>query len=201
MPKGNINMEMLIPNDRIMDEMRINSVLRDRRIFISEEIERDSIFKVMYWLDRLKSLDKKNNTKESIEIVIDSYGGDAYSTIALCSKIKSMINEGYNIITTVHTTAFSGGFWILVCGSERRALPDSRIMVHSIISGSFGKHQEMIDDMEETNTMWKKLKEIVIGNTNITEERLDEIKRLKYDWYFWGSEAIQDNLKVIDYLI
>jgi len=195
-------MEFLMPNDRIMDEMRINSAMRDRRIFISEEIERDSIFKVMYWLDRLRLLDKKNNIKEPIEIVIDSYGGDAYSTIALCSKIRSMIeNDGYNIITTVHTTAFSGGFWILISGSERRALSDSRIMVHSIISGTFGKHQEMIDDIEETNTMWKKLKEIVTYNTNITEERLEDIKKLKYDWYFWGSEACQDNLKVVDYLI
>jgi len=194
-------MEMLIPNDRIMDEMRINSAMRDRRIFISEEIERDSIFKVMYWLDRLKSLDKKSNTKEPIEIILDTYGGDAYSTIALCSKIKSMIKEGYNIITTVHTTSFSGGFWILICGSERRGLPDSRIMVHSIISGTFGKHQEMIDDMEETKTMWNKLKQIVTENTNISDDRLEEIKKMKYDWYFWGSEALKDDLKVIDYLI
>ena len=190
-----------MPNDRIMDEMRINSAIRDRRIYICEEIDRDSIFKVIYWLDRIKSLDKKNNTKESIEIVLDTYGGDAYSTIALCSKIKSMINEGYNIITTVHTTAFSGGFWLLICGSERRALPDSRIMVHSIISGTFGKHQEMIDDMEETKTMWNKLKQIVTENTNISDDRLEEIKKMKYDWYFWGSEALKDDLKVIDYLI
>ena len=194
-------MEMLIPYDKVIEEMKINSAIRDRRIFICEEIERDSIFKVIYWLDRLKTLDKKNNTKEPIEIVLDTYGGDAYSTIALCSKIKSMINDGYNIITTVHTTAFSGGFWLLICGSERRALSDSRIMVHSIISGTFGKHQEMIDDMEETKTMWNKLKEIVTENTNISDDRLEEIKKLKYDWYFWGSEALKDDLKVIDYLI
>jgi len=194
-------MEYLIPNDKVIEEMKINSAIRDRRIYICEEIDRDSIFKVIYWLDRIKAIDKKNNTKEPIEIVLDTYGGDAYSTIALCSKIKSMINDGYNIITTVHTTAFSGGFWILTCGSERRALPDSRIMVHSIISGTFGKHQEMIDDMEETKTMWNKLKEIVTENTNISDDRLEEIKKMKYDWYFWGSEALKDDLKVIDYLI
>jgi ATP-dependent protease ClpP protease subunit len=194
-------MEILMPQDKIIEEIKINSAIRDRRIFLCEEIDRDSVFKVIYWLDRLKTLDKKNNTKESIEIVLDSYGGDAYSTIALCSKIKSMINDGYKIITTVHTVAFSGGFWLLICGNERRALPDSRIMVHNAISETSGKHQDMIDDMEETNSIWKKLKSIVINNTNITDERLEEIKKLKYDWYFWGSEAVQDNLKIVDYLI
>lgn len=194
-------MEILMPSDRIIDEMRINSAMRDRRIFLCEEIDRDSIFKVIYWLDRLKTLDKKSNTKEPIEIVLDTYGGDGYSTVALCSKIRSMINDGYNIITTAHTIAFSGGFWILISGSERRALEDSRIMVHSALSSTYGKHQEMIEDIEELETLWKRLKEIIIERTNITNERLDEIKKMKYDWYFWGSEAIQDNLKIIDYLI
>jgi ATP-dependent protease ClpP protease subunit len=188
--------------DMIKKEMEVNSPLRDRRIFLNEEIDRDSIFKVMYWLDRIKTLDIKSGTKEPIEIILDTYGGGAYHTLALCSKIRSMIEkDGYEIITTVHTTSFSGGFWILICGSIRRALADSRIMVHNIISGSEGKHQDIIDDLEEIEKIWIKLKKLVTDFTNISDEKMEEIKKYKYDWYFWGEEAVKDNLKVVDEII
>jgi len=195
-------MEILMPSDRIIDEMRINSAIRDRRIFLCEEIDRESIFKVIYYLDRLKSIDMKSGTKEPIEIIIDSYGGNCYDTLALCSKIKSMQdNDGYKIITTVHSIAFSGGFWILICGSERRALINSRIMVHNILGGMFGKHQEMIEDLEEVQAIWSKLKELVINNTNISDSKLEEIKKMKYDWYFWGEEAVKDEFNIVDKII
>jgi len=193
-------MEILTPSDRTIDEMRINSAFR-RKIYLCEEIDRESIFKVIYYLDRLKELDAKSGTKELIEIVLDTYGGNCYDTIVLCAKIKSMIKDGYKIITTVHSIAFSGGFWILSCGSERRGFADSRIMVHNISGGVIGKHQDMIEDLEETQAIWNKLKEITIQNTNITDEKMEEIKKMKCDWYFWGSEAIQDKLGVIDKII
>jgi len=195
-------MEVMMPVDRVIEEMRINSAIRDRRIFLCEEIDRESIFKVIYYLDRLQAIDKKSGTKKPIEIVLDTYGGDAYSTIALCSKIRSMVrNDGYKIITTVHTIAFSGGFWILISGSDRRALPDSRIMVHSAISGTSGKHQDMIDDMEETETIWNKLKSIITDTTNISDARLEEIKKMKYDWYFWGSDAVKEEFNIVDKIL
>jgi ATP-dependent Clp protease protease subunit len=191
----------MMPQDRIIQEMCTNSPMRDRRIFLNEEIDRDSIFKLVYWLDRLESIDKKTNTKQPIEIVIDSYGGSVYHTLSAISKIRSMVNKGYNIITTVHSIAFSGGFWILISGSERRGLINSRIMVHNIISGTQGKHQDMIDDIQEVDALWQKLKSIVVSNTNISDEKMEELKKLKCDYYFWGEEAVEDNLKVLDYLI
>ena len=64
-----------MPSDRTIDEMRINSAFR-RKIYLCEEIDRESIFKVIYYLDRLKELDAKSGTKEPIEIVLDTYGGN-----------------------------------------------------------------------------------------------------------------------------
>jgi len=188
--------------DMIKKEMEVNSPLRDRRIFLNEEIDRDSIFKVIYWLDRLKVIDENTGIKKPIEIVLDTYGGGAYHTLAVCSKIRSMIEkDGYEIITTTHTTSFSGGFWILICGSKRRALTNSRIMVHNIISGSEGKHQDMIEDLEETQAIWIRLKKLVTDFTNISDEKMEEIKRFKYDWYFWGDECIKSEYKIIDEII
>lgn len=185
--------------DRVTEEMCINSVVRDRRIYLNEEIDRCSIFKLSYWLDKLKTLDKKEGTMKPIEIVIDSYGGSVYHTLSVISQIESMIKQGYNIQTTCHSTAFSGAFMILIAGSERRAYENSRLMVHNIASGVIGKHQDMIDDLEEVGVLWVKLKEIITRRTNITDDKLEQIKKEKYDWYFWGDEAIE--YQIIDKLL
>lgn len=192
-------MEHMQMQDRIIQEMTINSPIRDRRIYLNDEIDRESIFKVIYWLDRLEMLDLKTGKKNDIEIIIDSYGGSVYHTLSLISKIESLIAKGYNIITTVHSVAMSGGFFTLICGSERRALRHSRIMAHGISSGCFGSHQSMEEDMEETQSLWIRLKDITKSKTKISDEKLEELKKFKYDWFMWAETALE--LGVIDKII
>jgi ATP-dependent Clp protease protease subunit len=185
--------------DRFLDEMKINAALRDRRIFINEDINEDSMFKACYLLDRLTDLDKLSDTKPDLEIVIDSYGGLIYSGLALISKIESLKDSGYKIITTVNSVAMSMGFMLLLVGSERRALRHSRIMCHQPSSATWGTLQDQEESVEETQKLWVKMKELIIKYTDITDEQLEDIKSRKYDWFMWSTEA--KNLNVIDYII
>lgn len=186
--------------DRFLDEMKINAALRDRRIFISEEVDRESMFKACYLLDRLVELDKNDKKKQEIEIVIDSYGGHIYHGLNLISKIESLREKGYKIITTVHSVAMSMGFMILICGSERRAIKHSRIMCHQPYSRLwYSTLQDMEESVEETKALWIRLKELITKYTNITDEQLEDIKSRKYDWFMWSEEALE--LGVIDQII
>lgn len=186
--------------DRFIEEMKMNSALRDRRIFINEEIDRDSMFKACYLLDRLVELDRSHATPISpIELILDSYGGTIYHGLALISKIESLKDKGYKIITTVNSVAMSMGFMILLCGSERRGLQHSRIMCHQPSSATWGKMQDQIEDIEETKKLWNKLKELIIKYTHITDKQLEDIKERKFDWFMWSEEALE--LGVIDKII
>ncbi|WP_025912054.1 ClpP family protease [Priestia flexa] len=185
--------------DRILEEMKVNAALRDRRIFINEEIDRESMFKACYLLDRLVELDKKSATKESIEFVIDSYGGHIYHGLSLISKMESLRKQGYEIITTVNSVAMSMAFMILLCGSKRCGLEHSRIMCHQPSSGTWGTLQEMEESLEETVELWNRMKELIIKYTKITDEQLEDIKTRKYDWFMWSNEALK--LGVIDEII
>jgi ATP-dependent Clp protease protease subunit len=188
-----------MPVDRFLDEMKMNSALRDRRIFISEEVDRESMFKACYLLDRLVQLDKHEGVKKDIEIVLDSYGGYIYHGLALIAKIESLREMGYNIITTVNSVAMSMGFMILLCGSERRGLKHSRIMCHQPSSASWGTLQDMEESVEETQVLWERMKELIIKYTNITNNQLEDIKSRKYDWFMWSEDALK--LGVIDHII
>lgn len=188
-------------SDSVTEDLKVNSVMRDRKIYVIEEIDRDSMFKVAYYLDRLEEIDKgrKDGKKPDIEIVIDSYGGSIYNVLSVISKIESLIEKGYNIITTVTSVAMSAGSLLSLCGSQRRALRYSRIMFHSVAGGSGGKHQELDDDLEEINSIWQLVKQIITSKTLITDEQLEDIKYRKHDWFMWSDEALK--LNVIDEII
>jgi ATP-dependent Clp protease protease subunit len=188
-----------VPVDRFLEEMKINSAMRDRRIFISEEVDRESMFKACYLLDRLAELDKSECVKKDIEIILDSYGGYIYHGLALISKILSLREQGYNIITTVNSVAMSMGFMILLCGSERRGLKHSRIMCHQPSSSTWGTLQDQEESVEETKELWLRMKDLIIKYTNITDEQLEDIKSRKYDWFMWSEQAKE--LGVIDTII
>ena len=185
--------------DRFLDEMKINSAMRDRRIFISEEVDRESMFKACYLLDRLVEIDKVDGVKRDIEIILDSFGGWIYSGLALISKIESLKEQGYKIITTVNSFAMSMGFMILLVGTHRRALRHSRIMCHQPSSSTWGTLQEQEESVEETRELWLRMKELIIKYTDITDEQLEDIKSRKYDWFMWSDEALE--LNVIDQII
>lgn len=201
--KGVINMSEITYSypDRFLDEMKINSAMRDRRIFVSEEVDRESMFKACYLLDRLVQMDKfeGDGQKRDIELVIDSYGGHIYHGLALIGKIESLKEQGYKIITTVHGVAMSMGFMILLCGSHRRGLKYSRIMCHQPSSAAWGTLQEQIESVEETQLLWNKMKELIIKYTDITDDQLEDIKSRKFDWFMWSEEA--KRLNVIDEII
>lgn len=188
-----------VPVDRFLEEMKINAALRDRRIFINEDVSPDSMFKACYLLDRLVDLDKQDGIKRDIEIVLDSYGGYIYHGLSLIGKMISLREEGYNIITTTNSVAMSMGFMILLCGSERRALRYSRIMCHQPSSATWGTLQDQEESIEETKALWAKMKELIIKYTNITDEQLEDIKARKHDWFMWSEEALK--LGVIDKII
>jgi len=65
--------------DRTIEEMKINSILRKRTIYVNEAICAESMFKLCYSLDRIVEIDNsKEIEKENllpIHIIYNSFGG------------------------------------------------------------------------------------------------------------------------------
>lgn len=193
----------VMQQNALIAEMRTTSALRDRKIYLSDEVDRDSIFEVIYFMDRIRSIDDKEglpiSKRKPIEIICDSYGGSCYHGLTLISKIEEFKDLGYTIITTVSGVAMSMGAMILIVGSKRQAYRHARIMFHQPSSGTWGTLQQQEDDTDETKAIWKRMKDIIKKYTNFTEEKLEKMKREHKDLYLWGEEALK--LKVIDSII
>ena len=153
------------------------------------------MYKAMYWLKKIKSIDDKNNIpidrRQPINIYINSYGGEVYEGLALISLIKNMQEKGYIINTYSESKSMSMGFVIFCIGTNRYMSRYSTLMYHSVSSMTYGKVQDMIVDLDETIRLDELIKSIILEHTDIDIEILDEITRCKKDWYINSDEALK----------
>lgn len=180
--------------DNIVEEMLIKEA-NNRNIVINQNVDTETMYKAMYWLKKIKSIDDKNNIpidrRQPINIYINSYGGEVYEGLALISLIKNMQEKGYIINTYSESKSMSMGFVIFCVGTNRYMSRYSTLMYHSVSSMTYGKVQDMIVDLDETIRLDELIKSIILEYTDIDIEILDEVTRCKKDWYINSDEALK----------
>lgn len=123
------------------------------------EVSDESAYTVITQLLWLDTLDEKEN----IKLYINSPGGSVYAGLAIYDTIKAMSRK---VDTIVMGMAASMGHFLLVGGTgERKSLPNSRIMAHSVSSGMGGTVHDMKIDLKETEYLQDKLMKIISENT------------------------------------
>lgn len=191
--------DLIFSKNQLQAQMEFSLAVSQRKLYINETITDESVFKYIYYLNKIVSIDKKNNSKEPIEIYINSNGGSVYDGLALISHIEFLKEQGYKIITINMGKAFSMAFLISLVGSERKAYRYSRYMYHEISGGIIGKYHEMLEDLNECAVLSDIVMDIVIKYSNITKEELKDIGERKQDKYFSAKELL--DLKGVDLII
>ena len=51
-------------------------------------------------------------------------------------------------------------------------------------------YQGIKECVKEWDRLWKDFEEYICGRTNITKERLQEVREKKLDWYIYSEESI-----------
>ena len=135
-------------------------------------------------------------TPGPIKIYIDSYGGQVYQCFGLLGVMEKSETPIHTIVTGA---AMSCGFMILISGHKRFGYSLSTPLYHQVSTGFYGKLQDMEESLKETKRLQKKIEEITLDRTRITEKELRKILRKKIDWYMSAEEAVK--LGVIDEII
>lgn len=183
--------------DPIYDEMIANKALKERTLILNDYVDVESIYKISYYMDRIKRQDdSKNLPKEDriITIELSSGGGSITDGNFLMGKIEKFKEEyGYKIITRVNGYAYSMAFMIFIMGTEREIYRYSDVMIHDAATGMNGhmKADEINDLNEWFKRDWIKTKKIIIEKTKITDEQLEDMKARKLDWFMESDEALK----------
>ncbi|MNW56564.1 ATP-dependent Clp protease proteolytic subunit [compost metagenome] len=93
----------------------------------------------------------------------------------------------------------SMGFGIYLAGHERTASSYANFMYHEISTASWGKNQEIQRVTQENKRLQKMYDSLVIEQTNIKQETLENVKETLRDWFFDANEAM--NMGVVHKII
>lgn len=123
---------------------------------------------------------------EPINIYITSMGGDIRPMWGL---IDIMLSSETPIHTYCVGAAFSAALQIFLAGSKRFAYKHSTFMYHQVLGGTVGNFTEMCDYVNEVNTIQYEVEQYVKERTSLPQEKMDEVRNTKKDWYFSADEA------------
>jgi ATP-dependent Clp protease protease subunit len=144
----------------------------------------------------VESMSVAQNTGQTvIPIVIDSYGGQVYSLMAMIGAIKS---SRVPVATIVEGKAMSCGAILFSFGAEglRFMDPDATLMIHDVSSAAYGKIEEMKTDVREAERLNRKVYEMMARNCGKRNDYFLNMVHEKghADWYLDANDAKSHNL-------
>ena len=155
-------------------------LLRERIIFLVGPVE-DHMANLI--VAQMLFLQAEDPEKE-ISLYINSPGGSVSAGMSIYDTMKFIKNP-------VHTLclgqACSMGAFLLSSGDERRALPNSRIMIHQPLGGYQGQATDMQIHMEEMIRTKKTLTQILADNCKKPYAQLE--KDCERDYFMSADEA------------
>lgn len=162
----------------------------DRSVFITNELTMDhanSVFEILKFWNNIDEMDEvPAEERKPICIYINTPGGDLDAVFSIISSIKVSKTPVY---TYTIGTAYSGGFFIGICGHKRFGFPYSSFMFHEGSAMDGGDAHKFIQRVEFYKAQLARLKKVVLENTKITPDEYSEKKN--NDWFMDPEEAIR----------
>ncbi len=143
-------------------------LLKDRIIFLGGAIDNDVANLINAQLLFLEAEDPKKD----IQLYINSPGGGVYAGLSI---LDTMNHIKPDVATICVGMAASMGAVLLAAGEKgkRRALPNSRIMIHQVLGGAEGQASDIKIQAEEILGLKTILNEILAERTGQKIEKID----------------------------
>jgi ATP-dependent Clp protease, protease subunit len=159
-------------------------LLNDRIIFLGSEVNDDAANIIIAQMLYLESEDPD----KEITLYINSPGGSITAGLAIYDTMQHVRAP---VATVCIGLAASMAAWILAAGTKglRRALPNSRIMIHQPISGVRGQASDIEIHAREIIFLRKRMNEILAHHTGRPEEAIKE--DTERDRYMTADQGVE----------
>jgi len=136
-----------------------------------------------------------NTGQKVIPVVIDSYGGQVYSLMAMISAIT---HSEIPVATIVEGKAMSCGAILFSFGEQglRFMDPDATVMIHDVSSMEYGKVEEIKASADETERLNQKVYTMMARNCGKKDDYFLKLvhKKGHADWFLDATESKKHGL-------
>jgi ATP-dependent Clp protease protease subunit len=167
-------------------------LLKDRIVFLGTQVNDEVANAIVAQLLFLQSDDPKSD----IHLYINSPGGSVTAGLAIYDTMQFVTCD---VATYCIGQCASMGAVLLTAGAKgkRRALPNSRIMIHQPLAGMEGTAEEIMIHAKEFRNVKDKLNTILLRHTGHPLEKIEE--DTDRDRFMSAQEAL--DYKLIDEVI
>lgn len=139
--------------------------------------------------DLMSNRNNFKNLDNYIYIHINSFGG---SVFAAMSTIDTIINCPIPIVTIIEGAAASAATLISVVADYRVITKNSFMLIHQLSSSTWGKMEDLEEEMENLRKLMDKIKNIYTDKTKLRGIELEEI--LKHDIWWDCKKCLEVGL-------
>ena len=165
-------------NHKHRKRKNFNSIdlLDNRIIYLDGEITEDTAKRIVETLLKLDIINHKD-----IKMYINSEGGSVNAGLAIIDTMNSIKSD---IATIGIGRCASMAAILLINGTKgKRCLGEhSEIMIHEVISGTYGKVSEQHDKLKRTTYVNKKIQRIIASKTNMSLKNVQKDTKKKDTW-------------------
>ncbi len=150
----------------------------------------------IYLMDFKKMLDELGNVN-TINLYINSPGGDVFVTSTIISMLRRIKDRGTKIEVYIDALAASAASFLIMIADNIHIYKNSMIMVHKPMTYAYGNTidiQKVIDELEQVENSTMIPMYMSKAKEGITE---DKIKELIANESWLGAEKIQEYFDVI----
>jgi ATP-dependent Clp protease protease subunit len=169
----------------------------NRLLMLSAIINKDSARMVIEEILKINKLDaemdhrEKNYNREPIDLIINSNGGAVYDGFGIVAAID---NSKTPVHTYVYGCAMSMAMLVAASGHRRFGNKFSTFMYHQISSNPSGKIEQISNSLEQSLRLEAMYDDYLLSRSSIQKCDIDEVKKMKKNWYLSAQEALQLNL-------
>jgi ATP-dependent Clp protease, protease subunit len=167
----------------------------DNVILIQDEITSGLTFDIV---SKVRLLKKINGDIDTINILLNSPGGDVIETLALIDFIQSQKDQGIKFNIIVRGAAMSAAALLLTCATGvRAASKHSKIMVHQLSTIVVGKLSDVKSNAKFSEELEHECNRLMADNSKMDKEYWENIS--SSDYFMSAEKALE--LGIIDKII
>lgn len=188
-----IGMSLIRPTASNANSDEESALIRSSKnnLFFSGPMTDNTVFTITA---NLMALQQENNIGE-INLHMQSIGGSLLPSLGLVDLIRV---SDVPINTYVDGYCASAASLVTVVGAQRFINRYGVILIHQLKMGiEPSKYLEIKDQTENADTLMQLIKEIYLENTNLNNNKLDEL--LQHDW--WLNSTLCKKYGLVDIII
>jgi ATP-dependent Clp protease protease subunit len=154
---------------------------KQSRVITLGEITSEAVNEIIELIYDVNEEDAKKTLVEPIKLIINSFGGELYSGLALIDVIELSQTPVYTIC---HGAAMSMGLIIFAAGHHRSASKYATFMYHEAAYPTEGKinhHRQELAEVERTDRICD---DYLLSKTTFTSKQLEDVRKTRSEWYF-----------------